>query len=88
MVKESESEWHLDKRVPIAMIFAFFIQSITFIWVGATWKADTDSRLNMLERGDQERRPQEARLIRLEERVISISTLLEKIDKRLSGENP
>lgn len=86
-MEQVDSQWHLDKKVPLAMIVAFFIQSITFIWIGATWKQSIDSRIDILERADVERKPQESRLIRLEERIINISALLDKIDKRLSEEH-
>lgn len=87
-MEPNDSQWHLDKKVPLAMIMAFVIQSVTFIWIGATWKQSIDSRIDILERSDAERKPQEARLIRLEERLINMADLLNKIDKRLNGEQP
>lgn len=87
-MEPNDSQWHLDKKVPLAMIMAFVIQSVTFIWIGATWKQSIDSRIDILERSDEERKPQEARLIRLEERLINMADLLNKIDKRLNGEQP
>ncbi len=39
------SQWHLDKRVPIALIIALFAQSGTIIW----WAATTDARVDNIE---------------------------------------
>ena len=81
-----EAAWHLDKKVPIAIIVTLVMQSLIFIWVGATWKAGLDYRIEALERSEALRKPQDERLIRLEERVIGIATLLEKLDKRLQDD--
>jgi hypothetical protein len=37
--------WHLDKRVPIALIFALAVQSGTAIW----WAATTTGRISSVE---------------------------------------
>lgn len=78
-----DGSWHLDKKVPIAMIAFLFAQSVTFVWLGATIKANYDFRLEALEKINAERKPQEERFIRLEERVIGIASMIEKIDRRL-----
>jgi len=39
MTVQPLSSWHLDKRVPIALIAALIIQSLTAIW----WAATVDS---------------------------------------------
>lgn len=80
-----DTSWHLDKKVPIAIIVTLVAQSLIFIWVGATWKAGLDYRIDALERADASRKPQDERFIRLEERVIGIANLIEKIDKRLQS---
>lgn len=78
-----DAAWHLDKKVPIAIIGALFLQTAAFIWIGATWKASLDFRIEALERASDGRKSLDERIIRLEERVIGIGTLVEKIDKRL-----
>lgn len=42
----SERQWHLDKKVPIALIFSIFVQSGVFIW----WASGLNERVNGLER--------------------------------------
>lgn len=34
-LEEYESRWHLDKKVPIALIFAIFCQTVGVVWFGA-----------------------------------------------------
>ena len=41
--------WHLDRKVPLALILAFIMQTFTLVFVGATWKAETDQRLATVE---------------------------------------
>lgn len=38
-------QWHLDKRVPIALIFTLFVQSAAAIW----WAASINERMAMNE---------------------------------------
>jgi len=44
-----ENQWHLDKRVPLGLIAALFLQTASLVFVGATWKAETDQRLQGVE---------------------------------------
>lgn len=37
----TEKEWHLDKRVPIALIMALVLQTTSIIW----WAANLDNRV-------------------------------------------
>lgn len=45
MTDLSDSTWHLDKRVPIGIIFALLIQSGAVFW----WAGQTEQRLSSLE---------------------------------------
>jgi hypothetical protein len=80
---EAQTDWHLDKRVPIAMVVAFFIQTITLVYVGSTWKADTDQRIAHLERSNEERKSQESRLVRVEERLGYMSDSQRRIETKI-----
>ncbi len=42
---EAKERWHLDRRVPIALILALFIQTVGVVW----WAATTDARVGQLE---------------------------------------
>lgn len=41
----SQGGWHLDKRLPIALIVTLFLQSAAIIW----WAATTSTRLDQVE---------------------------------------
>jgi len=81
-----ESEWHLDKRVPIAMVLAFIGQTVTLVYVGTTWKSDIDHRVTSLEKTDEMRRPQESRILVVEQQlkfiIDTVGRIESKIDRR------
>jgi len=87
MADYSDREWHLDKKVPVGIILAIILQTMGFVAIGAAWKADVDGRLTQLERNDVDRKPQEARLIRLEEKLLGIASSLARIESRLETRN-
>lgn len=45
MQTQQNESWHLDKRVPIALILAIAVQTATAIW----WAAALDSRVTFAE---------------------------------------
>lgn len=68
-------DWTLDKKIPIAIIFALLVQGGGLAW----WAATLEGRLSVAERsivkldGSQiEQRADRDRMIRLEERIISM----------------
>lgn len=83
---DDEASWHLDKRVPIALIFAFVIQTITLVYVGTNWKSDIDHRVVALEKSDDMRRPQSDRLLTVEIRLGTIQDSLKRIEEKLEGQ--
>jgi len=66
--------WHLDKRVPVALILAIFIQTIA----GAWWLATLNNRVSNAElwisRNDK-----------LETRLTKMETILERIERKIEG---
>lgn len=82
---DEESQWHLDKRVPITLIAAFVIQTITLVYVGTTWKSDVDHRLDSLEKSDEARRPQENRIIVVEQQLKFIADSVGRIEMKLDN---
>ena len=44
-----QDSWHLDRRVPIAIMAAFFFQTCGFIYVATTWKVGIEGRVSNLE---------------------------------------
>lgn len=68
----TENHWHLDKRVPIAMIAAIVIQTTGIIW----WAASMQAQVNANSREIQEQSDTRERLVRIE-------TILERLERRL-----
>ncbi len=60
-----DSQWHLDRRVPIALLLAIIAQSAGF----GAWCATTNMRLNALEQKADVAAPQGERLTRVEVKV-------------------
>lgn len=86
--------WHLDKRVPIALIFTLFCQTAYGIW----WASGVDERLAQIERrqeaaGDRselaERQlaEQGQRIAVLTEAVSNTNRNLERLQGELSNTN-
>ena len=63
-----DREWHLDKKVPLALIVTLMVQSGTFIW----WAAKADNRLDVLERSSAISAPQIERIVKLETKMDTI----------------
>jgi len=87
--------WHLDRRVPIAIIFALIVQTGgIFYWGGqlATRVDNTEARVERLETeadvADQRQTTILERLARMEERSNQQLRVLERIEQRLGGRRP
>jgi hypothetical protein len=72
---DSDSSWHFDKRVPIAIVFSIFCQTAGVVWWGAT----TNERLSALERKVEMTAPQADRLTRVEVNIEAIKDSLTEI---------
>ena len=82
-MKEQQERWHLDKRVPIALIITIGLQTGAFVW----WASDINARVNTLERRAEITAPQAERLVRVETKVESIDAGIAEI-KRLIRREP
>ena len=75
-----DRQWHLDKRVPLALIMTIIGQTIVAAWGASNlW-----TRVGELERQMQTAAPQFERIIRLETKVDGITGSLSEI-KALIG---
>lgn len=75
-----DMKWHLDKKVPIALMLTIFSQTILIAW----WAATTSTRLDQLERKVELAQPQAERIIRLEEKLGVVQQGIQEI-KALIG---
>ena len=81
-------QWHLDKRVPIGIIFALVVQTITFFVIATSWKTTVDGRLGRLEEIVSDNKSQGDRIIILEQQLTFIVASLKRIEDRLSISDP
>lgn len=81
--------WHVDKRVPLAFIVFFCIQTITLVYVGSSWKAETDGRLESLEQQVADnveiRRRMWDQIKRTERTTANLESRVAAIDERTQG---
>jgi hypothetical protein len=75
MSEAQDRQWHLDKRVPLALIMTIIGQTIVAAWGASNlW-----TRVGELERQMQTAAPQFERIVRLETKVDGITGVLSEI---------
>jgi hypothetical protein len=73
--RDYESQWHLDKKVPLALIVTIIAQTIIAAWAASNiW-----TRVGELEHKVELAAPQAERIIRLETKVDGITGSLAEI---------
>ncbi len=70
------SGWHLNRRVPVALIVTIIMQTIGIVW----WAASISARVDVLERRLQEARHNQSRIIRLEANQNAVYQRLDRIE--------
>lgn len=83
-----KESWHLDKKVPLGIIFAIILQTLTLVVIGTVWKTQTDSRLEALEKSDFGRETHENRITILEQKFGYIQESLGRIERNLDKLQP
>lgn len=81
MTDKKREPWHLDKRVPVALILTLMFQTFGAIW----WAATMSERMNSLEREVQSREGQDRRLTRLETTVENIEKIAQRIADKIDN---
>ena len=77
----SDTAWHLDRKVPIALILALTVNIVVGIW----WASKLDSRVASIEKWTEGRSDIDARLAVIEEQQRAIQKVVERIETRLDG---
>lgn len=75
--------WHLDRRVPIALIITILIQSGSALW----WAAGVSAKVDTLERQAMTNSNQVERIVRLETKMDAIFGTLADIKAILQGKS-
>ncbi|MFN0043745.1 MAG: hypothetical protein ACKVSF_11110 [Alphaproteobacteria bacterium] len=85
-----EGRWHLDKRVPVAIIAALIMQGIGAVWWAAQFEARFEASVRRIERLEAQRISDDGqtqvlvqRLARIEALTETQTRLLERIESRL-----
>lgn len=63
--RDHDTQWHLDKKVPLALIGTIVMQTIMVTW----WAANASARLEAVEKKVEAAAPQAERIVRLEEKI-------------------
>jgi hypothetical protein len=86
----SRERWHLDKRVPIALMLGLLMQGTGAIWWAAQFEARFEASVRRIERLETQRLADDAqtqilvqRLARIEALTETQTRFLERIDARL-----
>lgn len=74
--RKDDDAWHLDKKVPLALLFAILVQTAMGFW----WASGLTERVTVLERGAVSSAPQADRLTRVEVKVDGVQRTLDKIE--------
>lgn len=77
--KKESGAWHLDRKVPLALMLTLAVQTFGAIW----WAAQMDNRVNTLEQIAVKNAGVETRLARIEESQDWIKNLMERIEQKL-----
>jgi outer membrane murein-binding lipoprotein Lpp len=84
---ESESDlakrWHVDKRIPVALIVTFFTLSVGQLVVGTAWVSGVSRDIATLKEDSARMSKAIADLSRLETRVAELATDVKHIQKTL-----
>lgn len=84
--RSGQEHWHLDKRVPMALIFAIVLQTAGAFWwaskVDAT-QAAMDKRLEKIENFIQSRSSTDSRIVALEIHLQNIKAAQERASDKL-----
>jgi hypothetical protein len=86
MAADTDKQWHLDKRIPIAMIVALFVQFASGVWYMSWLAAQVSTNTKEIVRVQssisifQARNSEvKERVIRIEEKLAAQHELLERI---------
>lgn len=76
-----EREWHLDKKVPVALIVTLSLQTAAIVW----WAASISARVDVLEQRSLAAAPQAERIIRLEAKLDNVVDKIAEIKGLVSA---
>ena len=80
---EHESEWHLDKKVPLSLIFGMLVQGAMVVWAIADIKKDVEvlkaAMVQQLDRDSRQDRSAGEAVGLVREDIKEVKTMLSKL---------
>lgn len=90
VIDKSDSQWHWDRKVPIALIVTLVVLFAGQTWTAAWWASKTDARIETLEKQNAASGPQAAtqgdRLTRVETKLEAVQDGIGEIKSILRKE--
>lgn len=85
MSVEPKERWHADRRIPIISLAGLILQTVAIVWMGATFMATTDFRLNSVEVwiGENKKITEDMAIMKVTQGYIK--DVVTRIDNRLSN---
>jgi hypothetical protein len=83
-MKEQPEPWHLDKKVPLALIVTLVLQTFAAVW----WASGLSQRVASLEALTANSQDMLERTVRIETRVDGMKEILARIEKKLDAAPP
>lgn len=65
MIEMDEEHWHIDRRIPVAVLLTLSLNLGAFVW----WAASSNERLNSVETFMRNQTSNSERLVRLETEI-------------------
>jgi hypothetical protein len=84
MADRDDTGWHLDRRVPLAIIVTLAMQTVGAVW----WAASLNQRVAVLEQERRDRSDETGRIIRLETKMDQATVVLERLESKLDRSLP
>lgn len=79
--KPAEGGWRLEKTVPLAVLVVVLVQLGGWLWAGGSQSNRLDTVETTQKQARKDAAPQAERLVRLEERVVSIQEGMRRIEE-------
>lgn len=79
MTESVNSRWHIERSIPLVLIAAIIVQTVTISW----WASNASTRLDLLERRVEaaivRTAPVTERIVRLEAKVDALGSAVDEI---------
>lgn len=82
VVDQSDTRWHVDRKIPLALILTIIVQTGGVVW----WGASISARIDVLEKRADSAAPQGDRLTRVEVRLDAVQEGITEIKSILRRE--